>query len=190
MSTLRERSGILHCSVRYMSGILHCRATRMVDACLSGYGRSRVLNFEGACASKNAMRLTARSNEKRILQRCKLPARVRTNHMPLDIEAAALTPKTAGSISISNCVNRQNIAISVFFFPSFFLFVFLCSHCLSPGGDIRLLFCLVLGPVNRRENWKTRERRGENLDNQVVHGLIIKFYSSLMSTMPPLYSQS
>ncbi len=28
--------------------------------------------------------------------------------------------------------------------------------------------------MNRRENWKTWERRGENLDNQAFHGLIIK----------------
>jgi hypothetical protein len=38
----------------------------------------------------------------------------------------------------------------------------------------------VLGPVNRREDWKTWERHGENLDyqafhdNQAFHSLIIK----------------
>ena len=39
-------------------------------------------------------------------------------------------------------------------------------HRVLGQGDTRLLFCEVLGPVNRRENWKTWERRGENLDYQ------------------------
>jgi hypothetical protein len=38
----------------------------------------------------------------------------------------------------------------------------------------------VFGPVNRREDWKTWERRGENLDydNQAFHGLIIKAFDN------------
>ncbi len=46
-------------------------------------------------------------------------------------------------------------------------------HRVLGQGDTRFLFCWGLGPVNRRENWKTWERRGENLDNQDFHGLII-----------------
>jgi hypothetical protein len=84
----------------------------------------------------------------------------------------------------------RTLLFRVFFSPVFFFFLSSRSLSISPGGDIRFLFCLVLGPVNRRENWKSRERRGENLDNQAFHGLIIKFYLSLMSTMPSLYSQS
>ncbi len=66
----------------------------------------------------------------------------------------------------------------------FFLNGWTVGHChTSPGGapgtrlgqgNIKFLFCEVLGPVNRRENWKTWESRGENLDCQSFHGLIIK----------------
>ncbi len=39
-------------------------------------------------------------------------------------------------------------------------------HCQLPLTLSRFLFSQVLGRVNRRENWKTWERRGENLDYQ------------------------
>jgi hypothetical protein len=47
----------------------------------------------------------------------------------------------------------------------------------------------VLGPVNRRENRKTWERRGENLDylirdNQAFHGLIIKPFDNQAVSRP------
>jgi hypothetical protein len=51
----------------------------------------------------------------------------------------------------------------------------------SPGGvywipgecGIRFLLCEVFGPVNRWENWKTWERRGEKLDYQVLGDEVI-----------------
>jgi hypothetical protein len=46
----------------------------------------------------------------------------------------------------------------------------------------------VLGPVNRRENWKTWERRGEKLEyqafNQAFHGLIIKPFDNQTVSLP------
>ena len=62
-------------------------------------------------------------------------------------------------------------------------------HRVLGQGDTRFLFCSVLGPVNRRENWKTWERRGENLDyhgsdNQAFHGLIIKPFDNQTVSRP------
>ena len=47
----------------------------------------------------------------------------------------------------------------------------------SPGGvwcivgenDIRFLFCELFGPVNRRQNGKSWERRGEKLKGLINH---------------------
>jgi hypothetical protein len=38
--------------------------------------------------------------------------------------------------------------------------------------------------VNRWENWKTWESRGENLDNQAFHGLIIKPFDNQTVSLP------
>jgi hypothetical protein len=47
----------------------------------------------------------------------------------------------------------------------------------------------VIGPVNRRENRETWERRGENLDYQVLinedfHSLIIKPFDNQTVSLP------
>ena len=61
-------------------------------------------------------------------------------------------------------------------------------HRVLGQGDIRFLFCEVLGPVNRRENGKTWERSGEKgliiTDNQAFSCLIIKTFDNQTVSSP------
>jgi hypothetical protein len=57
-----------------------------------------------------------------------------------------------------------------------------------PGqGDIRFLFCKVIGPVNRRENWKLWRDVVKTLiisDTHCFHGLIIKPFDNQTVSLP------
>ncbi len=45
----------------------------------------------------------------------------------------------------------------------------LCGWWWDWGDDIRFWFCQLFGPVNRPENWKSWERRGEKIDYHWVN---------------------
>jgi hypothetical protein len=61
------------------------------------------------------------------------------------------------------------------------------THGVLGQGDIRFLFCQVLGPVNRRVNWKLGRDVEKTLnisDNQGFHGLIIKPFDNQTVSLP------
>ncbi len=67
-----------------------------------------------------------------------------------------------------------------------FCTVLVPSPCLGQG-DIKFLFCKVLGPVNRRENWKLGRDVVKTLiisDRHFFHGLIIKSFDNQTVSLP------